>query len=80
MTTLDHETKIEFPPASTAATGGVPSAPHCLNFHNRLIYHCLACGNVIHREPADAIPECCGVRMTPAAAETVFDAELPPAV
>jgi hypothetical protein len=70
-----HDASLTTPTASHT-----PGAPSFLKFHNRLIYHCLACGNVIHREPDDIVPVCCGSSMTPAAAESVFDADLPPAV
>ena len=41
--------------------------------HNRILFHCLCCGRVVHAEPADAPPMCCSQRMTNAAAETVVD-------
>jgi hypothetical protein len=39
--------------------------------HNAIIYHCLCCGNVVHREPDLEQPNCCGQKMVNAAAETV---------
>jgi hypothetical protein len=39
---------------------------------NLVIYHCLACGAVAHREPDREKPLCCGKPMINAAAETVF--------
>ena len=41
--------------------------------HNRILFHCLCCGNVVHAEPQDAVPTCCGKRMANAAAETVVE-------
>jgi hypothetical protein len=43
--------------------------------HNAIIYHCLCCGNVVHREPELEQPTCCGKKMVKAAAETVYDEE-----
>jgi hypothetical protein len=43
--------------------------------HNRILYHCLCCGRVVHAEPGATIPNCCGKRMTNAAAESVVEAE-----
>ena len=42
--------------------------------HNRILYHCLCCGRVVHEEPDAQSPNCCGQPMTNAAAETVYDA------
>ena len=39
--------------------------------HNRVIYHCVCCGRVVHKEPDEARPQCCGQKMVKAAAETV---------
>jgi hypothetical protein len=39
--------------------------------HNRILFHCLACGRVVHAEPEESRPECCGRPMINAAAETV---------
>jgi hypothetical protein len=39
--------------------------------HNRLIYHCLCCGRVVHQERDEVRPQCCGRGMVKAAAETV---------
>lgn len=39
--------------------------------HNLVIYHCLACGAVMHAEPDKDLPSCCGRPMVKAAAETV---------
>jgi len=44
--------------------------------HNRILYHCLCCGRVVHEEPDESAPSCCGERMTNAAAETVVDVEI----
>ena len=41
--------------------------------HNVVIYHCLCCGTVMHREPDQEAPQCCGRQMVKAAAETIFD-------
>ena len=41
--------------------------------HNRVLYHCLCCGNVVHAEPAEPNPCCCREPMTRAAAETVWE-------
>lgn len=38
---------------------------------NLIIYHCLTCGSVIHREPDRESPECCGHSMVKAATRTV---------
>lgn len=43
--------------------------------HNLNIYHCLACGAVMHCEPGEGVPECCGRPMIMAAAETVSGGE-----
>jgi len=45
-----------------------------MTIHNRILFHCLCCGNVVHAEPKDAAPTCCGKRMVNAAAETVVEA------
>lgn len=45
------------------------------NTHNALIYHCLRCGNVVHREPEAEAPWCCGGEMAKAAAETICEPE-----
>ncbi len=45
--------------------------------HNAIIYHCLCCGNVVHREPDSEQPTCCGKKMVKAAAETVPGDEEP---
>lgn len=42
--------------------------------HNRILFHCLCCGRVVHAESQEAAPNCCGKRMTNAAAETVDEA------
>ncbi len=43
--------------------------------HNAIIYHCLHCGNVVHREPDLDQPSCCGKKMVKAAAETIVGDE-----
>lgn len=43
--------------------------------HNRILFHCLGCGRVVHAEPDENIPNCCGKQMTRAAAETVVEGE-----
>jgi hypothetical protein len=43
--------------------------------HNRILFHCLCCGHVVHAEPEEGVPNCCGQRMTNAAAETVVEDE-----
>ena len=50
--------------------------------HNAIIYHCLNCGNVQHREMDEAVPICCDRTMARAAIETVNEqaaAEVPEA-
>jgi hypothetical protein len=42
--------------------------------HNRIIYHCLTCGNVVHADEGVPQPQCCGEAMVRAAAETVTPA------
>lgn len=44
--------------------------------HNRIIYHCLLCGNVVHADPELRPPECCRYVMVKAAAETIYDADI----
>ena len=41
--------------------------------HNRIIYHCLCCGRLVHAEPETPVPNCCERPMVNAAAETVSD-------
>lgn len=41
--------------------------------HNRVIYHCLRCGAILHCERDQEIPCCCGRPMFNAAAQTVMD-------
>jgi hypothetical protein len=43
--------------------------------HNRIIYHCLTCGNVVHAAGDARRPQCCGSEMVKAAAETIRDAD-----
>jgi hypothetical protein len=43
--------------------------------HNAIIYHCLGCGNVVHRDPGLEAPSCCGKTMVKAAAETIVENE-----
>ncbi len=43
--------------------------------HNAIIYHCLCCGKVVHREPELEQPTCCGKKMVKAAAETLYGDE-----
>ena len=43
--------------------------------HNRIIYHCVLCGNVVHADPDVRPPECCHSEMAKAAAETICEAE-----
>jgi len=43
--------------------------------HNRIIFHCLTCGNVLHAECDQRPPHCCGYEMVRAAAETICDDE-----
>jgi DNA-directed RNA polymerase subunit RPC12/RpoP len=43
--------------------------------HNAIIYHCLTCGKIVHRDPGLEVPSCCGKTMVKAAAETVVDDE-----
>jgi hypothetical protein len=45
--------------------------------HNRVIYHCLTCGNLVHAAVDMRPPQCCGVEMVKAAAETIRDADDP---
>lgn len=46
-----------------------------MKLHNRILFHCLCCGRVVHAEPEDKVPNCCGKRMTNAASETIVEAE-----
>jgi hypothetical protein len=39
--------------------------------HNANIYHCVACGRVMHAELDAEPPQCCGHTMTKACAETI---------
>ena len=50
--------------------------------HNAFIYHCLCCGNVVHAEPEQKAPCCCGHEMVKAAEETVgaIEPATPPAL
>lgn len=41
--------------------------------HNAIIYHCVRCGNVVHRDLDNPWPRCCGHEMAKAAAETICD-------
>ena len=43
--------------------------------HNAIIYHCLRCGNLTHRDPEQEQPTCCGRKMVKAAEETIFGDE-----
>ena len=43
--------------------------------HNRLLYHCVRCGNVVHAEPGEPNPHCCRQPMAKAAAETIWERE-----
>ena len=43
--------------------------------YNAVIYHCQHCGNVVHREPEFETPDCCGMAMVNAAAETIYEDE-----
>jgi DNA-directed RNA polymerase subunit RPC12/RpoP len=43
--------------------------------HNAIIYHCLSCGKIEHRDQGQEAPSCCGKLMVKAAAETVVDNE-----
>lgn len=43
--------------------------------HNRILFHCLCCGSVVHAEPQEAAPSCCGQPMIKAAAETVANGD-----
>lgn len=44
-----------------------------MSTHNIVIYHCVKCGNVVHREPDEQPPVCCRRLMVNAATETVRD-------
>lgn len=46
-----------------------------MKLHNRILFHCLGCGRVVHAEPTAEIPNCCGKQMTKAAAETVANGD-----
>jgi hypothetical protein len=74
MSTIEPNSNSKTHPAETAA-GHAPHVGGCCVFHNRVIYHCLACGSVIHREPDETIPMCCDRLMTKAATETVYDSD-----
>ena len=43
--------------------------------HNRFIYHCLTCGNLVHAAPETRPPQCCGYEMVKAAAETICETD-----
>jgi hypothetical protein len=43
--------------------------------HNAVIYHCLACGSVVHAELEAESPQCCGQTMVKAAAETIREGD-----
>jgi hypothetical protein len=43
--------------------------------HNLMIFHCLSCGAILHREPEQEVPLCCGKPMIKAAGETVANGE-----
>jgi DNA-directed RNA polymerase subunit RPC12/RpoP len=43
--------------------------------HNAIIYHCLSCGKIDHRDPGLEAPSCCGKTMVKAAAETIIENE-----
>jgi hypothetical protein len=45
--------------------------------HNRILFHCLTCGNVVHSDVNVRPPECCGYAMVGAAAETIGDTDVP---
>jgi hypothetical protein len=45
--------------------------------HNRIIYHCLTCGNVVHADLEIRLPVCCSHEMVRAAAETIYDTDEP---
>ncbi len=74
MSSVEPNSNSKPHPAETA-TGHQPHVGGCCVFHNRVIYHCVACGSVVHREPDEAIPLCCDREMTKAAAETVYDSD-----
>jgi hypothetical protein len=42
---------------------------------NRILFHCLYCGRVVHAEFDEPTPFCCEQCMTNAATETVADEE-----
>ena len=41
--------------------------------HNDIIYHCVACGRVVHAEVGTEPPQCCGHTMAKAAVDTIRD-------
>lgn len=43
--------------------------------HNLAIYHCLACGAIMHCELERETPQCCGNPMVKSAAETVVESD-----
>ena len=45
--------------------------------HNACIYHCLACGRVVHAELDAKPPQCCGQTMTKTCSETVPNGDVP---
>ena len=45
--------------------------------HNRIIYHCLNCGNVVHADLENRPPDCCHFQMVRAAIETIWGADDP---
>ncbi|QDU27220.1 hypothetical protein ETAA8_23050 [Anatilimnocola aggregata] len=46
-----------------------------MELHNILIYHCVACGRIVHAEPEAKVPQCCGHAMVKASEETVHGLE-----
>jgi hypothetical protein len=44
--------------------------------HNASIYHCVACGRVVHAEIEAEPPQCCGQTMAKAFTETVREGDV----
>lgn len=44
--------------------------------HNAIIYHCIACGRVVHAEFEAVPPQCCGHTMAKACAETIHEGDV----
>ena len=43
---------------------------------NRIIYHCVSCGRIVHAELEAASPQCCERTMDKAVAETIREGDV----